>query len=169
MQCRCPRFRMKLYIFLSIIVVIALGVLIAIGPLRASQSTLTAKIYTPLALPRAAAQHRIILQTGMTFLMRGVLKRSFPTQTGTKTEIVYTLFDTTLGGGGLLVGDGTMNGTNGLISMVRMLRRIPLVDGLLPASAGYPLTGKLALYRVEYFGCPASLACPPGRMWQLRS
>ena len=106
MQCHCLGFRMKLYKFLSIIVVIALGVLIAIGPLRASQSTLTAKIYTPLALPRAAAQHRIILQTGMTFLMRGVLKKSFTMQTGAKTGVVYTLFDTTLGGGGLLVAQG---------------------------------------------------------------
>ncbi len=97
--------------------------------------------------------------------MRGVLKKSLTMQTGAKTGVVYTLFDSTLGGGGLLVGDGT---TNGWIGMVRMLRRIRLVGDLLPASAGYPLTGKLALYRVEYVGCPASLACTPGHMWQLR-
>ena len=80
-----------------------------------------------------------------------------------------------MAGTGYALGDKTARGFAGLgvnsappIIAFVLLRRVPVLGGLVPPTADQPLTGQLATYQVVWVGCPGYPRCQRSP-WQLAS
>ncbi len=148
--------------FVSVVAVLALILVCATVVINRPKSLPTGTIYTPYMLIMRGRINTVT--SGQTIQIKGVLRTFTPDLKGSfHIDAEISDVQPTTGANAAIIGLGVRRG---VASPLSILHQIPLIQSLAPPTADYPITGRVATYRVLLVRCITS--CPLGAVWQLQ-